>query len=182
MGKIALLSCGGSVLETWPKVLETKERSLYDYVVGVNWVGELYECDYLCMKDQCLVARGLLKPPRIGVVNGGGVEFIWKGRRSYENFARWDKVAGWCGPVVCGYTFPDALKWCCEKWTDKEIDVFGCDMDQEKGVCKDSWNHGIGRWAREAPFIAHMLRLNLNRIQFVGCRLNKDLVGMTNGS
>ena len=178
MGRVALLSCGGSILEVWPRV----RRSSYDYVVGVNWVGELYDCDYLCMKDQCLIDRGRLKVPRIGVVDSGGVGRIWKGRRSYENFKRWDGVAGWCGPLICGFTFPDALRWCCEKWTDKDIDIFGCDMDLDKGICMDNWNHTINRWSTELPFIAHMLRLHMNRIQFVGCRINLEFFERINGS
>lgn len=170
MGLISLLSCGGSILKSWEG-----RRDADDIVVGVNWVGHYHQTDYLCFKDEVVLDRSFLLP-RIGFVNSGHVTQLWKGRRSYENFKRWDGVTGWGGQKVCGFTFPDALRWCLEKWPDDSVHVYGCDMDDEANIGGSTFGHDEARWKAERRFINHMVKLHGHRIRFVGCRCEEFLM------
>jgi hypothetical protein len=166
---VALLTCGESVYESWDTDWGWFQ---YGEVIGVNWIGcdPRFDLDWLCVKDRSVMDDERVVMPNNGMVIAGGVPKRWKASIDYENFEDWSKEDCWAGPRVCGYTFPDALRWALRSFPDARVDVFGLDMDGKQGACRNNGRHDAVRWSAEMPWLRHLFLRYGDRIRLKGCR------------
>jgi hypothetical protein len=157
---IHLLSCGPSVFETW-----TLGRWQYavehdEPIVGVNTIANRFQVDWLCVRDSAVVDWiDKWMTPFTGIARGRAIPKAWR-NREYEWLGSW---------MRCRFTFPLALRWALLKWPEATVNVYGCDMTNERGACRDNGRHGEDRWEAEAKYIRRLLALFGGRIKFIGC-------------
>lgn len=160
--RVAVLSCGPSVLESY------RDDGSHGVVVAVNWCGELYRHDWLCVMDSVVIERGRVLKPRLGMVAGTGVRMPWPDLE-LRPLIGFQGLRGWAGNPSCGFTFPKALLWSLAAYPDAFVDVYGFDASEDPNVGGEGWNHGQSRWRREIPYVRFLAREFVGRIRFVGC-------------
>lgn len=168
---VALITGGGSAKEAWKDSLSSR----YESVIGVNWAAHHFKVDWLVALDAIVWRIGEMIMPDAGLVSyetqpndvssilsDNELQLVPFGDRMT------DKAQG-----LCSFTFPYALRFCLEKWLDSEIDVYGLDMDNDRGLCpggpdKRKPNQ---RWLNEEPFIRQLFHEHGDRINLIGCKV-----------
>jgi hypothetical protein len=174
MSKVALLCPGPSIRETWSDAKFPE----YDLVVAVNTAGWFYKCHWLAFADKGVgtpIFEGERPKPISGVLVASTAHIVRANRCGIGTRAlRCETRPGVHEPSLrgchtCGFTMPNALKFAldaCEKWDDRNVDIYGMDWSQTNGVAVlASDDHSLKRWRREATWLRYFWQ---PRIQVFG--------------
>lgn len=159
--KIAILTCGRSVRETWAEA----DRNSYHFTIGVNYASVEFDVDYAVFIDRIILneIKRLDRWPRVAMVTNHS-QAKDTGRPLMplnRHFTNYDHE------TTLGYTFPCALVFCLDLWPDSEFDVFGYDLTCDPGISPyENRNHSSTRWDVEvAQTLPIWNKGNFNRIQ-----------------
>jgi hypothetical protein len=169
--KTALLSCGISILETWPESMPSQ----YADVVGVNWASHRYAVDWHVGGDCILWQTEGFRMPLKGIAAYGEFpeDLTPKKTGKWIEWAKIDSLFKVDGQQ-CQYNFPYALRWALERWPERELDVYGVDM-QGSGISPTCSTYPQERWDRERFFIDAILEQHEDKVNFIGCKAYPQL-------
>lgn len=173
--KIALLSCGQSILTHWSNSL----RSSYDLTIGVNWTVDRYKLDWLVALDtgpilhaiangnaSCALYHGV-PPPHVAKTAQAASLPIYDARPLLHD----DKGN------KCTYTTPNAIAFALRNWPDSILHIYGLDMDDRPNLNGHRTRNvrASDIWTRERKWIAHICYPNAHRIALLGCKADIGL-------
>lgn len=146
--KIALLSSGPSVLESWSKA----DQDSYDVTVGVSTTCWYIDVDYMCWMDGIAI-RGMIERGRQPIKG-----CVWH----VDDLKFWPELEHYAYPFLSDdtkpeYTFPNAVNWILHHFECPEIEIYGNDMSSEPNVCGNAYNHVEQRWIDESMQLKRVL-------------------------
>lgn len=155
--KVALLSCGPSLKERW----QNRYKYKYDFTIGVNTAGWLYEVDMLaCLDKEIILDYPKNRPFPAQVLTHKDYPVPKKSKKIVSQ--AYNIKAKEVIPVqqlrfaasYCNYTFPQALWYIGEYFPEAEVDVFGFDIAiHSADVVGKAGSRGTSRWRAELPWI-----------------------------
>ena len=177
--EIALITCGDSAKKSWSDDMADR----YDRVVTVNWASHRFSCDWVVAFDPLIWRMGEIRMPRIGAVSWGRPPDDVNAIR-LENDLEWElfeDIMEIKGKGKCSFTFPHAIKFCFTEWPDCSVDIYGLDMDGQRGLCEHfddhivDRSHGDSRWLNERSFVEKDIHDHWDSIELIDCAFDPGI-------
>lgn len=160
--RVAILSGGPSVLETWPR-----ENPLeWDITVGISTACWVLEADWMAYMDlmSAKTMAGMGRSPSDGAVSV-------LGRPDWGWGVEQDRFPPFSSGRIAPFTLPNAVNWALSRFRPGRLAIFGDDRDGRANVGGHGANHGPERWIEEEMWMD--LAVRDARKAGISCKLER---------